>query len=123
MATRSLHWHARPRTTPRLRSWPRPGGSPQVVGDTQEFVRGHAVRGDRIAVKTDGEPLTIGDVKAFHPQPHLMLGMEEDHGTIFAQGRDAGVPHNSGTPDLVPMRLGQAIVFDIFRASAATFTT
>ncbi len=84
----------------------------QVVGDTQEYVRGHAVRGDRI-VKADGEPLTIGAVKAFIRSRIYALGMEEDHGTIFAQGRDAGVPHNSGTPDM-PMRLGQAIVFDIF---------
>ena len=61
----------------------------QVVGDTQEFVRGHAVRGDRI-VKPDSEPLTIGDVKAFIRSRIYALGMEEDHGTIFAQGRDAG---------------------------------
>jgi len=84
----------------------------QVVGDTQEFVCSHAVRGDHI-VKAGGEPLTIGEVKAFIRSRIYALGMEEDHDTIFAQGRDAGVPHNSGTPDM-PLRLGQAIVFDIF---------
>jgi len=84
----------------------------QVVGETQEFVRSHVVRGDLI-VKADGEALTIGAVKAFIRSRIYALGMEEEHSTIFAQSRDAGVPHNSGTPNM-PMRLGQAIVFDIF---------
>ncbi len=83
-----------------------------VVGDVQEFIRSHAVRGD-LVVKTDGEPLTIGDVKAFLRTRILRYGMSENGDTIFAQGREAGVPHNRGT-ESVALRLGQAIVFDIF---------
>ena len=43
---------------------------------------------------------------------------EEDH--IFAQGRDAGVPHNHGTREM-PLRLGQPIVFDIFPKTASGY--
>lgn len=32
---------------------------------------------------------------------------------IFAQGRDAGVPHSRGQ-DAMPLQLGQSIVFDLF---------
>jgi Xaa-Pro aminopeptidase len=83
-----------------------------VVGETQEFVRGHKVRGDEI-VKADGAPLTIGDVKAFLRTRLLHHGLAEDGDTIFAQGREAGVPHNRGT-ETVALRLGQPIIFDIF---------
>ena len=40
-------------------------------------------------------------------------GLQEDHGTIFSQGRDAGVPHNAGDPEM-PLQLGRTIIFDIF---------
>lgn len=83
-----------------------------VVGDTLDFVSGHDTRDD-LVVKRDGDLLTIGEVKAFIRSRIYHYGMQEDHDTIFAQGRDAGVPHNNGTPDM-PLRLGQTIVFDIF---------
>lgn len=83
-----------------------------VVGETQEFVRHHAVRGDAI-LKGDGAPLTIGDVKSFLRTRLLHYGLMEDGDTIFAQGREAGVPHNRGT-ESVALRLGQTIIFDIF---------
>ncbi len=83
-----------------------------AVGDVREFLESHRTR-DEVVVRADGEPLTIGDVKAFLRTRLLHHGMREDHDTIFAQGRDAGVPHNSGDPDM-PLRLGQSIVFDIF---------
>lgn len=83
-----------------------------VVGEVQEFIRSHAVRGERV-VKRDGEALTVGDVKAFLRSRILHHGMSENNDTIFAQGREAGVPHNRGT-ETVALRLGQTIVFDIF---------
>jgi len=83
-----------------------------VVGEVQEFIRSHTVCGE-IVVKTDGDPLTIGDVKAFLRGRVLHHGMSENNDTIFALGREAGVPHNRGT-ESTPLRLGQAIVFDIF---------
>jgi Xaa-Pro aminopeptidase len=45
------------------------------------------------------------------------MGAENPEGTIFAIGRDAGVPHSTGNPS-DPMRLGQTIVFDIFPCEA-----
>ena len=89
-----------------------------VVGETQDFIQDHRTRGDMV-VKQDGEPLTVGDVQAFTHSRVYAHGMSQDH-HIFAQGRDAGVPHNHGTPDL-PLRLGQSIVFDIFPKTASGY--
>ncbi|MBK8048176.1 MAG: aminopeptidase P family protein [Anaerolineales bacterium] len=89
-----------------------------VVADTQDFIQGHRTRGN-LVIRTDGEPLTIGDVKAFTYQRIIERGMSQDH-HIFAQGRDAGVPHNSGT-ETMPLRLGQSIVFDIFPKTASGY--
>jgi Xaa-Pro aminopeptidase len=83
-----------------------------VVGEVREFIQGHQTRGEMV-VRPDGEPLTIGDVKSFMRQRHQVHGLMEDHGCIFSQGRDAGVPHNYGDPTM-PLRLGQSIIFDIF---------
>ena len=89
-----------------------------VVGETQEFIQGHRTRGD-LVVKADGEPLTIGEVHAFTHSRVFAHGMAQEH-HIFAQGRDAGVPHNHGTPEM-PLRLGQSIVFDIFPKTASGY--
>jgi Xaa-Pro aminopeptidase len=91
----------------------------QTVGEVWEFLQGHAVRNETL-VKADGEYLTIGDVKAFIRERLNVHGLREDHGCIFAQGRDAGVPHNAGDPAM-PMRLGQSIVFDIFPIRASGY--
>ncbi len=40
-------------------------------------------------------------------------------GTIFAQGRDAGIPHATGELD-APLLLGEAIVFDIYPRDRAS---
>lgn len=90
-----------------------------VVGEVQEFIQGHGVRGTTV-VKTDGEPLTIGDVKGFMRGRFMVHGLREDHDTIFSQGRDAGVPHNSGDP-AQPLQLGQSIIFDIFPTVASGY--
>ena len=83
-----------------------------AVGEVQEFIQGHRTRAETV-IKPDGEALTIGDVKGFMRSRMMVHGLTEDHGTIFSQGRDAGVPHNSGDPAM-PLRLGQSIIFDIF---------
>jgi Xaa-Pro aminopeptidase len=87
-----------------------------VVGQVAEFLSSHATKDD-VLIKSDGEPLTIGDVKR---KINLWLaekGVENPHGTIFAIGRDAGVPHSTGTPGDV-LALGKTIVFDIFPCEA-----
>ena len=82
-----------------------------VIETTRDFLRAHRVV-DETLLKQDGQPLTVGDVKAFIRREEAAAGLE-DPGFIFSIGRDAGVPHSSGTPgDLI--RLGQTIVYDIF---------
>ena len=83
-----------------------------VVGQVADFLTQQRVL-DEALVKSNGDPLTIGDVKK---RINLWLterGAENPEGTIFALGRDAGVPHSSGTKT-DPLRLGQTIIFDIF---------
>jgi Xaa-Pro aminopeptidase len=84
----------------------------EVVGRTQTFLQSHKAK-DEVLVKNDGTPLTIGDVKSKINLWAAELGVENPHGTIFAIGHDAGVPHSVGNPDDV-MALGQTIVYDIF---------
>jgi Xaa-Pro aminopeptidase len=87
-----------------------------VVGQVADFLTSHGVH-DGALVKSDGQPLTLGEVKS---RINLWLaerGAENPQGTIFAIGRDAGIPHNSGNPSDL-MRLGQTIVFDIYPCEA-----
>lgn len=84
----------------------------QIIGELQEYIQSQRVRNETL-IRADGEPFTIGDVKAFIGERLYANGMQEDHGNIFAQGRDAGVPHNHGNPAM-PLRLGQSIVFDFY---------
>jgi Xaa-Pro aminopeptidase len=83
-----------------------------VMAQTAEFLQNHHVK-DTVLLQKDGKPLTIGAVKS---QINLWLaekGAENPMGTIFAQGRDAGVPHSAGNPT-DRLEIGKAIVFDIF---------
>jgi Xaa-Pro aminopeptidase len=87
-----------------------------VVAETAEFLTSHAVK-DEILLKADGQPLTIGEVKQ---RINLWLaerGADNPEGTIFAIGRDAAVPHSTGTAS-DQLRLGQTIVYDIFPCEA-----
>lgn len=59
-----------------------------------------------------GRRVTIGDIKDLARRELMARGLE-DTGMIFAQGRDAGFPHSRGEADM-PLRVGQAIVFDLF---------
>ena len=83
-----------------------------VVSRVADFLTHHKVE-DETLVKEDGSPLTIGDVKGLINLWLAELGAENPEDTIFAIGRDAGIPHSNGTPS-DPIRLGRTIVFDIF---------
>lgn len=83
-----------------------------VVGKTADFLTGHKVKND-LLIKTDGSPLHIGEVRARINLWIAELGAENPEGTIFAQGRDAGIPHSIGK-DNEAIRLGQPIVYDIY---------
>ena len=84
----------------------------EIVGRTAKFLQSHKAK-DGVLVREDGGALTIGDVKRKIDLWAIELGVENPHGVIFAIGRDAGVPHNTGNPEDV-LALGKTIVFDIF---------
>lgn len=87
-----------------------------VVDRVAGWLSSHASH-EGVLVDKDGRPVTIGDA---HARINLWLaeaGAENPEATIFAIGRDAGVPHSIGNPaDL--LRLGQPIIFDIFPCEA-----
>ncbi len=85
----------------------------EVVRRTEKFLTSREVRADEVLLKDNATPLTIGDVKARINLWIAELGAENPEGTIFAIGRDAGVPHSVGNPSDL-LRLGQTIVFDIY---------
>jgi Xaa-Pro aminopeptidase len=91
----------------------------EVVRRAAEYLTSREVRADEVLLKEDGTPLTIGEVKARINLWIAELGAENPEGTIFAIGRDAGVPHSAGNPDDL-LRLGQTIVFDIYPCEAGS---
>jgi Xaa-Pro aminopeptidase len=84
----------------------------KVVGQVADFLSEQRVK-DGFLVWPDGRPIMIGEVKRKINLWLMESGAENPEDTIFAIGRDAGVPHSSGTPGDF-LRLGQTIVFDIF---------
>jgi Xaa-Pro aminopeptidase len=87
-----------------------------VVGDVAGFLTSHSVK-DGYLVNREGEQLTIGNVKRKINLWLAMRGAENPKGSIFAVGRDAGIPHSTGT-DSDPIPVGQTIVFDIYPCEA-----
>ena len=87
-----------------------------VVNQIADFLSGHSAR-KNVLIKTDGNPLTIGDVKNRINYWLMERGSENPQGTIFSIGRDAGVPHTSGE-NWQQIELGSPIVFDIFPCEA-----
>ena len=87
----------------------------RVVAGTEAYLTSHRAK-KGVLVKKDGSTLTIGDVKR---QIRHLLQVENivdaSDGTIFAIGRDAGVPHSRGR-EADPIALGQTIIYDIFPA-------
>ncbi len=89
----------------------------EVVGKVADYLTSCQVRDDEVLLQEDGSPLTIGDVKGMINLWLAERGAENPEGTIFAIGRDAGVPHSVGNPDDF-LRLGRTIVFDIYPCEA-----
>lgn len=88
----------------------------EVVGRVADYLSARRAL-DEVLVDDTGEAVTIGAVKQRINLWLAELGAENPEGTIFAIGRDAGVPHSAGNPRDV-LRLGQTIVFDIFPCEA-----
>jgi Xaa-Pro aminopeptidase len=89
----------------------------EVVGKVAALLQGSPVREDEVLLKPDGTPLTVADIKNHISLWLVERGAVDVEGTIFAIGKDAGIPHSVGTPE-DELRLGQTIVFDIFPAEA-----
>lgn len=84
----------------------------EVVSHMKSFLASHRAKGGAL-VKDDGSPLTIRDCKAEIRTALAARKLIEAEETIFAIGRDAGIPHSRGN-DADPIALGKTIVFDIF---------
>jgi Xaa-Pro aminopeptidase len=87
-----------------------------VVTKVADFLTSHKSK-NGILVNSEGVPIVVGDVKKKINLWLAEAGVENPEGTIFAIGRDAGVPHSSGNPKDI-LNLGQTIVFDIFPSEA-----
>ena len=87
-----------------------------VVSKVADFLSSHKQK-NSVLIKSNGDPLKVGDVKNNINLWLAEAGVENPEGTIFAIGRDAGVPHSSGNPNDI-LELGKTIIFDIFPAEA-----
>jgi Xaa-Pro aminopeptidase len=85
----------------------------EVVARTAELLQSSKVDDDEILLNSQGSQLKIGEVKRKINLWLAELGVENPEGTIFAIGRDAGIPHSAGNPE-DEIRLGKTIIFDIF---------
>ena len=83
-----------------------------VVGRVEDYISSKYLH-EGILMDSDGTPVTIGKVKSLINLWLGELGAENPEGTIFSQGRDAGVPHNQGN-DADPLMAGKTIVYDFF---------
>ncbi len=84
----------------------------EVVAEVVKLIR--SSRGvDGVLVGQEGKPVTIGVVKALIRREVDARGLEHPGRVIFAQGRDAGIPHADGEEGAV-LRVGEPIVFDFF---------
>ncbi len=87
-----------------------------VVDDVVGFLTSHRVR-QGVLEDSRGEILTVGEVKRRINLWLAMRGADNPEGTVFAVGRDAGVPHSVGS-DQDPVVVGKTIVLDIFPCEA-----
>lgn len=87
----------------------------RAFSDVIEFIKQHRVLDGRL-VQDEGAPLTVGRVKSFLRGRLMEFGLVDDGETIFAVGRDAGVPHSRGEDDDV-LEIGKSIIFDLFPRS------
>lgn len=83
-----------------------------VMSEIVTFIRQHQVVEGKL-VKADGSLLRVGDVKAKLRERLAAHNLADDGHTIFAVGRDGGVPHSRGEAS-DELALGRCIVFDLF---------
>lgn len=84
-----------------------------VVRQVVDFLRSRKVDSDEVLHKNDGSVLTVGDVHNLIQKLIAREGLEDPEQFVFSTGRDSGIPHSIGSPE-VPIRLGKPIIFDIY---------
>jgi Xaa-Pro aminopeptidase len=85
----------------------------EVVARVRDVLREATIEGG--IARYEGRALKLGDLKALVSAEIARLGMIEDHETILAQGRDAGIPHARGDAN-ADVVASVPIVLDIFPA-------
>ena len=88
----------------------------EIVGMTAEYLS-HLREVNGVLVSKEDAPVTVADVKKKIRLWFAERNLESPEETIFAIGRDAGIPHSAGNPRDV-IRTGVPIVFDIFPCEA-----
>jgi Xaa-Pro aminopeptidase len=91
----------------------------EVVQAAVDYIISGYADGEYVIDPTTKRQMTIGDVRAVIDRELAARGLVGE-GTIFAQGRDAGLPHARGE-DSMALQRGQAIVFDIFPKDASGY--
>lgn len=89
-----------------------------IVADVENYIRSCHLVDERL-ISPSGNPVTIGEIKRMINHKLLDAGAENPEGTIFAMGKDAAVPHNSGNNAEV-LLAGKTIVFDFFPRDAGS---
>ncbi len=84
----------------------------EVVGRAANFLVSQNVVDDYL-VNEHGDRVTIRYIKQLINLWLAELGADNPKETIFAQGRDGGIPHSTGNP-MDEIKIGVPIVFDIF---------
>jgi Xaa-Pro aminopeptidase len=88
----------------------------EVVDQVRNYLSSQRAKGKALVDK-DGQPITVGKVKALINLWLAERGLENPDGTIFAPGAEGGVPHSMGSADAL-LHIGEPIVFDIFPVEA-----
>jgi len=91
----------------------------EVVQAAVDYITSGYADGEHVVDPATNRHMTIGDVRAVIDRELAARGLVGE-GTIFAQGRDAGLPHARGE-DSMTLQRGQAIVFDIFPKDASGY--
>jgi Xaa-Pro aminopeptidase len=91
----------------------------EVVQSAVDYITSGYADGEYVVDPVTQQYMTIGDVRAVIDRELAARGLIGE-GTIFAQGRDAGLPHARGE-DSMALQRGQAIVFDIFPKDASGY--
>lgn len=88
----------------------------KVVAKTQSYLTSQKVVDGHLV--TEGKrPITVRDVKNKIRLWLAEAGVENPKETIFAIGKDAGIPHSTGNPE-DRIEVGKPMIFDIFPCEA-----